>query len=84
MSGTASGEHVSAIRVLGIDRDGESRLLVIEYLTPQVLAQELHRADWKQATLERDGKLVGGVELSARTRQRIWWADEENDNKEQP
>jgi hypothetical protein len=62
---------------VGIDRDGESRVLTIEMLRPRLLAEEMRRAGWKYALLLRDGKSVGGVRFSVGQMKRISWGEDD-------
>jgi hypothetical protein len=65
------------IEVKGIDRDGESRSMTIEYLTPIELAERLFQAGWKFAQLMRDEHEVGGVQFSVPKQARAYWGEPE-------
>jgi hypothetical protein len=68
---------VSSIEVKGIDRDGESRSMTIDNLTPLQLAKDLHDTGWKFARLTRNDQEVGRVELSVPERARVYWGKPE-------
>lgn len=62
------------MEIRGIDRDGESRSLVVEVLPVRVIAEDLYWAGWKYAAIySAAGEVVGGVRLDPHWRTRVWW-----------
>ena len=74
---------MSTIRVRGIDRDDNSRLVITEGLTASHLAELLCHGHWRYALLTAsDGRPIGEVTFSTDRRARTWWADDSEEGAE--